>query len=239
MRQTGRCERLCVEVIHRPGKTGGRSKGKSRRATLIIQIFVRSEVKAQCVYYIMIGHRVLIGGPWTTAGSVFWAVVHPSIHWSFFPALQRENHFFVRPLPLHPSFPSFINKLVKPAIFFSISSSIHPFIRPAAEATPWSIYTLYYLSIIHSSIILSSTEHTTQLYRLTRPLIIVISFISVHFSLPIHIYRPSFYLLPSLSQFTCSGFVPETSRNCVLSPTCCIIQGLEDLNLQSQSVLLF
>lgn len=41
-------ERLC-EVIHRPEKTGERCEGKNKRATVIIQIFVRLEVKAECV----------------------------------------------------------------------------------------------------------------------------------------------------------------------------------------------
>lgn len=48
-RETWRDEkRLCVEVIHRFEKTGGRYKGKNKRVTVIIQIFVRSEVKAEC-----------------------------------------------------------------------------------------------------------------------------------------------------------------------------------------------
>lgn len=48
-----RWEGLCVEVIHRPGKTGGCYKGKNKRATVIIQIFVRSEVKAECVWVLL------------------------------------------------------------------------------------------------------------------------------------------------------------------------------------------
>lgn len=124
-------EILCVEVIHTPEKTGGCYKGKNKRATVIIQIFVRSEVKAECLWcYIMIGHQVLIS---CTVDNSWDCVLnyHPSICL----ALHLENDFSVHPSSLHLSFRPFLNILIKKkkchkAPMLDIFLFLHNFIHP-------------------------------------------------------------------------------------------------------------
>lgn len=178
-------EILCVEVIHPLEKTGGCYKGKNKRATVIIQIFVRSEVKAECLWcYIMIGHRVLIS---CTIDNSWDCILnyHPSICL----ALHLENDFSVHPSSLHPSFRPFLNILIKKkrnatkhlcwtSFYSSITSSIPPlnsyclftFLLHPFIFCGWG--DVHYLLVIHSFIILPSMKHTTQLYCCAQSLFI-------------------------------------------------------------------
>lgn len=86
-----RWERLCVEAARCPEKTGGFYK--RWRVTVISQIFVCPEVKAECVYFTIV-HRVLISSK--IDNSWDWILnFHTSIH----PPIYRTTF-----LPVHHPF---------------------------------------------------------------------------------------------------------------------------------------
>ncbi len=115
-----RWERLCAEVIHLPEKTGGRYKGKNKRATVIIQIFVRLKVKAEYAR-----------GPLAIRFLFHVGSIHPSI--------RPQHHFSVRHLSFWPFTSKLITSLYETcmldisSLYTSMSSSVYPFILPAVH----------------------------------------------------------------------------------------------------------
>lgn len=118
---------------------------------------MRLEVKAECVYYITIGHWVLISSMDNSWDCVY-SIIHPSIR--PFQTLQLR-------LPLHPSVWPFINMLMKLHIFLHIF--IHPSLHPSSCGSSFLIRLYSVLPLNRSLLYHPPIPDTRRAAALLRP----------------------------------------------------------------------